>query len=344
MDRRALRGLIVAAAVVAGCGGSGDRDEAASRPDSAGEWRRVEPGGRTGCARGGRFAFWARIARRDRLLVYFQPGGGCFDARTCAPGSDWFDDSVDAGDDPSSGRGIFDLDHSANPFRDWSIVFVPSCTGDVHLGDRIARYGGVVVRHRGWTNARAALRWTFAHFRAPRSVVVAGCSAGSVGSAFHAPAILERYRGARVAQLGDSLAFVFHRPVRLTDWGAHRHFPRFFRIGPRRFTMVEYLTALARRYPGRTFARFNYAGDDVQEAFYEAVGGRRREFEARLRQAERDLKRAAPNYRSFLACGDAHCVLPRDGFYSLTVQGTRLREWTAALAAGRHVGCPLCRR
>ena len=38
--------------------------------------------------------------------------------------------------------------------------------------------------------------------------------------------------------------------------------------------MTEFLTALAEQYPERTFARFNHAGDDVQEAFYEAVGGR----------------------------------------------------------------------
>jgi hypothetical protein len=173
-------------------------------------------------------------------------------------------------------------------------------------------------------------------------VLVTGCSAGSVGSAFHVPAVLERWPRARVTQVGDSLAFLFHRPVNLSAWGAHERFPAFFRIGNRRFTMVEYLTALARRYPKRTFARFNHAGDDVQEAFYGAVGGTPASFEQRLRTAERTLKRL-PNYRSYLACGGDHCVLPRDSFFSLQVDGVAIRSWVERLARGRNVGCPLCR-
>jgi hypothetical protein len=61
---------------------------------AAGGWQIVHPGGRTGCARGGKYAFWARVARPDRVLFFFQGGGGCFDVRTCAPGSTWFDDWV----------------------------------------------------------------------------------------------------------------------------------------------------------------------------------------------------------------------------------------------------------
>lgn len=106
--------------------------------------------------------------------------------------------------------------------------------------------------------------------------------------------------------------------------------------------MVEYLRALARRYPGLTFARFNYASDDVQERFYAAVGVDPAGFEPRLRRAEEELKRL-PNYRSYLACGGDHCVLPRESFFSLRVDGVAIRSWVQALAAGRNVGCPRCR-
>jgi pimeloyl-ACP methyl ester carboxylesterase len=316
-------------------------DRAGATPDRS--WRRVEPGGATACARGGRYAFWARPADRKRLVIFFQGGGGCFDERTCAPGSTWFDDSVTSADNPSDGSGVLDLDDARNPFRRWSWLFVPSCSGDVHLGDRRVRYGSVTVEQRGWQNAAAALRWAFRRFPEAEEVVVMGCSAGSVGSAFHVPSVIERWPRARVTQVGDSLAFVFHRPITLADWGAPKHFPAFFRVGARRFTMVEYLTALARRYPDRTFARFNHAGDDVQEAFYEAVGGPRGSFERSLRRAERTLKRL-PNYRSFLACGDEHCSFPSPSFYSTRVAGVSLRDWLARLAAGRSVSCPTCPR
>jgi Pectinacetylesterase len=337
--RRAARlALVLSLAVAVAVVAAGSANDVADPG-----WQRIEPGGRTACARGGGFAFWARLADPRRVVLFFQGGGGCFDERTCAVGSDWFDDSVDASDNPSfAGGGMLDLAHDANPFRRWSWVFIPSCTGDVHVGDRQVRYGRIVVEQRGWQNARAALRWAFAHIRRPEVVLVAGCSAGSVGSAFHVPAVLDRWPNARVSQLGDSLAFVFHRPVTLRDWGAHRHFPEFFRIGPRRFTMVEYLTRLAKRYPGRTFARFNHSEDSVQQAFYGAVGGNPSGFERRLRAAEAALKRL-PNYRSYLACGSEHCALPTYEFFSLRVRGVPLRDWVASLAAGRDVSCPTCR-
>ena len=35
-------------------------------------------------------------------------------------------------DDPRRMSGLLDLDDPRNPVRNWSIVFVPYCTGDVH--------------------------------------------------------------------------------------------------------------------------------------------------------------------------------------------------------------------
>ena len=337
------RALLALALLTAGCGGAGETAGVQQEPGATQRWQRVEPGGRTACARGGRFAFWVRRGRPDRLLVYLQPGGGCFDERTCARGSTWFDDSVTAADNPAYQGGIFDFGRADNPFRDYTVVYIPSCTGDVHTGDKVTRYGSVVVRHRGWVNARAALAWPFREVRTPRRVFVAGCSAGSVGAAFHVPAILARYPRAEVTQLGDSLAFLFHRPISLADYGAHRRFPAFFRIGSRRFTMVEYLTALARRFPRRTFARFNYVQDEVQRRFYEAVGGDPHDFAPRLRAAERTLRRRLPNYRYYTACGANHCVLPLESFYTLRAGGVRVRDWVAGLAQGRNVSCVECR-
>jgi len=333
-----LLSIVALALALTACAGEAER---AAAPD-VGTWQRIEPGGKTSCARGGRYAFWLRRGDPKRLVIFFQGGGGCFNVQTCAPGSIWFDDRVNEGDDPRFNGGLLDVSDPRNPFRGWSFLYIPSCTGDVHLGDRVARYGTTTIRHRGWVNARAALRRANAEFPVPETVFVTGCSAGSVGSAFHVPAVLQHWPRAKVTQLGDSLAFVFHRPVDLTGWGAHKRFPSFFRIGNRRFTMVEYLTALAKRYPRRTFARFNYASDGVQDRFYVAVGGKTGGFEPRLRRAESRLKRL-PNYRSYLACGSDHCVLPRPTFFSLRVGGVALRDWVQRLATGKNVGCRTCR-
>jgi Pectinacetylesterase len=306
----------------------------------------VEPGGETRCARGGKYAFWIRKGDPEKLLVFFQGGGGCFDETTCALGSSWFDDRVNANDDPAlNAGGVLDLEEPENPFAEYTMVFVPSCTGDVHTGSRVVEYGPYRVHQKGFHNATAALERAFELAPDAEQVFLAGCSAGSVGSAFHADTVLRRYPDARVTQVGDSLAFVFHRPVSLESWGTHEHFPSWFTPSRAngRWTMTEFLTALAEQHPEQTFARFNRVQDVVQEAFYVAVGGRPGGFTPRLRAAETELKEL-DNYRSFLGCGAEHCAFDRSLFYTEALGDVTLRDWVADLEAGDDVDCPECRR
>lgn len=324
---------------VLACGCTSDGSDQAA-PIRTG-WQRVEPGGATRCARGDPYAYWLRRGDPKKLVVFFQGGGGCFSEQTCVEGSTWFDDRVDAEDDPAYQSGMLALGDPANPFRDWSFLYIPSCTGDVHTGDARVDYGSVVVEQRGWQNAHAALERAFDEFD-PQAVLVAGCSAGSVGSAWHAEDVIRAWPEARVAQVGDSLAYLFHRPIRLTAWGTNKHFPSFFRVGEARWTMEQFVGRLTRAYPDVTFARFNHVNDGVQEAFYEAVGGNAADFGPRLRAVENRLKRI-PNYRSYLACGAEHCAFPTHEFQSLHVEGVLLRDWVRDLAEGRDVDCPTCR-
>ena len=330
----AVRSRALLAAVVllaAGCaGGDGSETNVAETVTPEPRWVRLQPGGATSCARGGSYSFWLRRADPAKLVIFFQGGGGCWDAETCAPGSDWFDDAVDEGDNPLYQRGIFDFDRPDNPFRDWSFVFIPYCTGDIYTGTREFDHGFYTVRHFGRTNAEAALARTFERFRDPRQVLVTGCSAGSVGAAVHAARVLATYRRVDVAVLGDSLTLPFERPLDLSLAG-----------GPRGFSAESLMRGLAQEYPEATFARFNYASDAIQERFDTAVQPSQKPFEDRLRASEARLKQLA-NYRSYLACGTEHCVLPDPAFYSLTVGGVRVRDWAADLADGRDVGCPTC--
>jgi hypothetical protein len=310
-------------------------------------WQRVEPGGRSLCGRGGRFAFWARMGAPDRLLVFFQGGGGCWDYRSCAPGTALFDDRVDAADDPALGAGVLDLDDPRNPFRDWSVLYVPSCTGDVYAGDATRTYRAgdgraVTVRHRGHVNASAALDWVFRRVPDPRRVFVTGCSAGSIGSILHTPRVIRQYPRAQVAQLGDSLGYLFSRPTDLRQlWGADRLLPGWVpgvRAIPRaRFTMPRFYGAVAGHYPRASFAQVNFRQDEVQRRFHEAAGGAPATFEQALLGNLAAIRSASPNFRSCLLEGSSHCALPRDEFYTLESGGVGLRDWVAALAGGDPV-------
>jgi Pectinacetylesterase len=349
---RAAAGVALVA-VVAGlavlAGGGPDRSPAPpARPSGTTHrpavWQKVMPGGRTLCGRGGRFAFWARLASPDRLLVFFQGGGGCWDYRSCAPQTAMFDDRVDDQDDPALGAGVLDLSDLRNPFRAWSVLFVPSCTGDVYAGDatRTYRAGGraVTVHHRGHVNATAALTWLFARVPRPRQVFVTGCSAGSVGSILHAPRIIRQYPNARVAQLGDSLGYLFSQPGEL-PWNGHRLLPGWVpgvrAIRPGRFTMPRFYRAVAANYPAVTFSQVNFRADAVQLRFHQAEGEPPGTFQRALLGNLAEIRRGTPNFRSCLLVGNSHCALPSSAFYTLASGAVALRDWVAALADGRPV-------
>jgi hypothetical protein len=336
----------VAALVAGGCGGHSRRAHA--QPPAAGRatWVRVAGGGRTMTARGRPYSFWVRRGAPQRLLLFFEGGGGCFDYRSCKPGSRWFADGIGPEDDPTRRAGILDLDDASNPVRGWTAVFVPSTTGDVHWGDARHTYRGpggrsVTIEHRGFVNAMAAVGWAFAHVPDPATVLVAGCSAGSIGSAAFAPYVIRHYPRARVAQLGDSLAFAWPRPSDLRDWDVARHWPLWIpavrRLDQGHFRMSDYYAAIARRYPRVTFAQINHAADAVQTRYFAALGGRPQAFPAALMRSLRAIHRGAPNFRSIVLPGRGHCVLPTTAFTDRTVDGVRLRDWVARLVAGRPV-------
>ena len=213
--------------------------------------------------------------RSRKLLIMFEGGGGCFSYATCAEGSPWFDDSVSQRRRPGRRGRPARLERADNPFRDYSVVFIPVCTGDVHIGDNVHSYAEEEAGHdsppRARERPRGPLRRSGAsgrdhrlRDRLLRRKRRRGLPhAGDLG----------RYPRAQVTYFGDSLAFVFRRPIDIErDWRGDRVLLPWADVDPRRFTMTRYLAELAHRYPRRTFARFNHAGDAVQEQ-YLAAGG-----------------------------------------------------------------------
>lgn len=89
--------------------------------------------------------------------------GACFSAETCAPENDLYQSAITEG---PNAEGMFDFSDRRNPFADHSIVYVPYCTGDVHLGNATREYAdGLTVQHRGYANGTAALDYVEATFR-----------------------------------------------------------------------------------------------------------------------------------------------------------------------------------
>jgi hypothetical protein len=167
--------LIAALAITAaGCGDDdGDAGAPATTPPATTGastdqgWKRVVPGGDCRCSDGSKFSFWVREANPKKVIFYLQGGGACFSAKTCAPDSHLYQTRVNEG--PAGEGGIFDFANERNPFADYSVVYVPYCTADVHIGNVTTQYAPGVMTVRSSLNVpvKRSLARVIVHTSAP---------------------------------------------------------------------------------------------------------------------------------------------------------------------------------
>jgi len=345
-------GMAVLFGIVAVATGTVDRQEGRfgsdDREGKAAEWTTIRPGGETGCGLGTPYHFYYRPGTTtSKLVVYFQGGGACWNWVSC---SGMFDTSV-AEDELGDFRGIFDFGNSANPFRDYGFVFVPYCTGDVHVGDTVMQYGAEArnttpVHHRGYANASAVLDWIDSNLSGVDKVVVAGASAGSYGALFHAPRVARLFPSAQLIYLGDSGVPLLHEyPRILEQWGATgRILSEWAAEGAPKgvqVTLAEAHRQIMRKKDDALLAQITTDADAVQRAFY-IISGSPNAREAALtllRKVESDI----PRFRAFVMDGESHGLMRVDDFYRYEEQGVRLRDWVAALVDGSPPESTYCR-
>jgi hypothetical protein len=156
------------------------------------------------CMNGTPYKFFARRGTVNKLVMYYQGGGACWDQLTCSLPT--CDDSVENSDNPNGfSSGFGDLDNPANPFKDWNAVFVSYCSCDIHFGDNAKDYSPTLhVEHRGYHNAKVAEKWARDHFLAPEEVFVTGSSAGAYGAWFNAGLLHAVWPSAHFNVLADA--------------------------------------------------------------------------------------------------------------------------------------------
>jgi len=332
---------------------------------AVGEWTRVEPepimsgfqriSATCSDAPGSNpaYAFWARRGTGNGLVIFFDGGGACWDDLTCSvpwlatgrPDDGFYKAEILPGDDPSRFGGMFLVNDERNPVRDWSFIYVPYCTGDVHLGSNTTAYRDVdsgeqfEIRHRGADNFRVVLAWARANMGQPQNLLVTGSSAGAYGAVGHYVRIRDAFPRARAIMLGDAGQGVTtpeFAELRDDRWGARA--ARVLRgndgSAPADDMAVARLAAL---YPNDIFAQFTTANDRTQAGFY-ALMGVDDACTAWREKMTRDLtaRQAAPNFRSYVAAGDTHTILRSQRFFTETSGGETFVDWFAALIRGER--------
>eukprot|EP00644_Phytophthora_capsici_P000255 jgi/Phyca11/99597/e_gw1.4.633.1 len=163
---------------------------------------------------------------KSKLMIFFQGGGACTDEEACSFGLQCSlgSSATLTTAATASNAGVLNRSISDNMFKDWNIVFVPYCTGDVHAGNRIlepyesntAELLGepqclglnYTMYLNGYNNTQAALDWALDNYPDVDDLIVGGESAGSLGAQLHSAHIAELWsvsaKGTRYSVIADS--------------------------------------------------------------------------------------------------------------------------------------------
>jgi Pectinacetylesterase len=321
-------------------------------PVAAG-WEQVTTSAECVCADGSPYSYWIHRADPNKVVFFLQGGGACFDLNSCAFDSGTYKTSTGLGDDPTNLGGIFDFTDTRNPLADYSFVFAPYCTGDVHIGNATHVYGPeLTVEHKGSVNASTALSALATQFPDTAQLVVAGESAGSIPTPLYAGLAHDMLPSADISVLADgSGAYPSITGLNAAIgalWGTESAIPP--------WPENAGLTAATWSLPGLfvqahkhdadiIFARHDYAFDRVQQSFLGAVGIPTDDLVTLIDTNETVIEQGGVDLRSYISPGGSHTVLSKPEFYTETTEGVPLVDWVTDLIRrqpGPDVHCVEC--
>ncbi|MCW5890891.1 MAG: hypothetical protein KIT14_10090 [bacterium] len=320
------------------------------------------------CMEGSPYSFFVKRGSVNKLLMYYQGGGACWEQLTCS--IPVCDPNVTQGDNPQNAPvGFFDLANPSNPFRDWNIVFVSYCSCDIHFGDAAQDYP-LHVEHRGWHNSRIAEKFAREHFVNPEQIFVTGSSAGAYGAWFNGAVHHQVWPASEFQILADAGNGVITRDFlenEFPNWNFAAHIPD--DIPGVQESLVDgtgipgYTKAVTSYFPETRWAHYTTAfdgGSGGQTGFYNVMlndnnpaaaltwWGGSCAFNARMREQALATAAAVPsNYRYYIGTGSRHTIWFNNKVYSDTTGGVPVfLDWIGGMLHGTpawtNVECTDC--
>ncbi|MEO7370362.1 MAG: pectin acetylesterase-family hydrolase, partial [Ilumatobacteraceae bacterium] len=303
-------------------------------------WETVSAPSECVCADGSPYKYFIHRADPNKVVFFLQGGGACFDATTCAFDSGAYKTKIGPGDDPDKlSSGIFDFTDQRNPLKDYSFVFAPYCTGDVHLGNSTHVYGPqLTVQHKGSVDATTALDDLAAQFPAATQLVVTGESAGSVPTPLYAGLAHDLLPNAAITVLADGSGAYPDVPaingVIGAVWGTESAIPPWPEnagLTAATWSFPGLFVQAHKHDPGIIFGRHDYAFDKVQTFFAGLAGIAADDLVSLIDKNEVEIEQGGVDLRSYISPGDSHTVLEKPEFYTETVEGVSLVDWVSDL-------------
>jgi hypothetical protein len=337
-------------------------------------WVRVELPG-TYCSDGSQYRFWYYDSpTSNNMVISYEGGGACWDYPSCS-GQTGILGAAHPNGIPSDYITSFEptyvspiingADPGIPPFRSktnlvtngWDMVYVPYCTGDVHIGNNVVTYSDptganppIVFRHVGFNNTLALLSFLHTRFPSINKLLVTGFSAGGVASAatfYHARRTLVPARAYLLDDSGPAFpapnssynSWLLHQKIR-TAWNLtslYSSMPASF--NPNDFGSIN--SMVATQFPS-DFMAYSAYSDDYNfsrfsyERFYPGIT--KAQVLTKWRQDQTNLINLIKSYANWSyhvpwdrPINDSHCVSIITFIGSHACPTVRKKYWYEAL-------------
>jgi hypothetical protein len=288
-------------------------------------------------------------AGKDKLMIFLQGGGACFNSFTCGANP-----ANSSAQQTPGATGIYDRTNSANPVKDWNFVNLPYCTGDVFSGNNpkgsVPGVSGTQM-FVGYANMALFLKRIIPTFPGMKQVLLTGVSAGGFGAAANFVQVAKAFGSVPVVDLDDS------GPPMDDPYDASCLQDQVRQLWDLDSTVLaecgsdcpdkkNYQTALAlhaaKEYPNASVGLVDDTGDGVISGFFgfgqnNCTGS----FGTPISKAQYTMglddlrtKLAATKWASFIFDNTVHTTLSSATYYSRTAGGVLLTDWVTQLLAG----------
>jgi len=304
-----------------------------SRTFQRGDWTEYyfDPAaGQATCLTNTEFQVNVRHGASDRVLLYLQGGGACWDYQSC-----YVDFRALPIANGAIQLGALAVGDPASPFHEYDVVYVPYCDGSLFGGDTIVEHGGKRTWHRGLWNLSVGVDTVLREFPDPSEIVIAGSSAGAFGN-------VPAYAVTRVA-FPDTPIIVFNdsgpgfenhatagAELRKNAWRAADRYPASCeRCGEHALWLIDWALA---RDPGLRFAMYGYQRDEIIMDFFALDEAGYRDLLLGLTSEIRG--RHPERFQRYFVAATGHTILQDREFFTLTADGIPVADWTRAFLDG----------
>lgn len=282
------------------------------------------------CLTGEQFQVNVRKGTTDNVLLYMQGGGACWDYLTC-----YVLGTATTGANGAIESGALDINDPNSPFKDWNIVYLPYCDGSVFTGDATVDYNGQRTFHHGLRNLSVGVDAIKRSFPNASRIVVSGSSAGGYGTFAGYGVTRVAFPNTPIQVFNDSGPGLQNLDAsqdvkdRTVNWNFTKRIPPSCTECTQQYTyLIDW--SLDRDSKLRT-ALYSYQQDGVISFFIDLDGP---DYQQLLLSVTGDVHARNPErFERFFPLGTSHTVLLGPEFYTQTVNGVSLLDWTNAFLA-----------